>query len=141
MTYASKGLVVKSYVKTLIENAVPDASVAWGFGDLPMGRVYIDVCDIEWDYSNWGPIGRRSREEAFGINIWITITEPGKSGEEVEDQAFEVFNAIESAVRTDAALGGLVIQAALIPKSVYSHPIADGHKAIAACSVRVSTRI
>lgn len=141
MTYGSKGLAVKTYVKSLIANALPDATVAWGFGDLPVGRVYVDVCNIEWDDSSWGPIGNRARNEAFNVNIWITVTQPGKSGEEVETEAVVAMNTIEAAVRTDAALGGLVIQAALIPKSVYSHPVPNGHVAIAACAVRVSARI
>ena len=139
---ATGALELKKAIYEAAKSTFPDTLVSWGYSnDFERKNVFLE--EVIWENTEWGPQGgnRPSRTETVNVKIYFGVIEAGAKSHEVEEDAFNMMDTLETALRDDPTLSGKAIQIALVPDRVDSGTNDNGASCLIEASVRAVMRI
>lgn len=87
-------------------------------------------------------LGGRSRNEDYGLQVIITVQNPGLTQQQATERAFELLGVVEDVLRDDPTLGlGGLFVAEIDQPDLREAPAAEGYVAQVLARVRVRARI
>lgn len=139
---ATGALELKKAIYETAKETFPDTLVSWGYSD-KFERKNVFLEEVIWENSEWGPIGgnRPARNETVNIKIYFGVIEPGAKSHEVEEDAFNMMDVLETALRENPTLSGKAISLALVPDRVDSGNTDNGASCLIEAQVRAVMRI
>lgn len=113
--------------------------VTHGFPTGTPDRRWCLIGGIEWASSDWA--SNRVREEQFAITVVLSVVYAGAQSSEVESIAADAFSAVESVVKGNPSIDGLVVTSSLEPVRLESFPRADEYEAQFEARLRCTARL
>lgn len=140
---ATTAFDAKSKVVELLaaERALAEVPITYGIDLRDIQREWVAVGKIEWSDDDWAAIGARSRDESYEIALYVNVQKPGGTQREAEARVIEILTTIESALRANPTLDGLVRVAGFVHRNALAYPYVDGQEAQAEAVIRVKARI
>lgn len=139
---ATAALELKKAIFNTATDTFPDTLVSWGYTD-KFERKNIFLEEVIWENTDWAALGgqRPSRNETVNVKIYFGVIEAGAKSHEVEEDAFNMMDTLETALRENPTLSGKAISVALVPDRVDSGNTDNGASCLIEASVRAVMRI
>lgn len=128
----TKAPEVKKELLTLLkaDSGLTDVQITNGFVANPE-REWIFLGEITWDNDDDAVLKATAagrRQERFGISVGVSVQIPGGDSQEAEDRCQELAGIVETVVRSNERLNGLVLQMELSPTRLGVWPYSDGYE-------------
>lgn len=130
---------IKSKVKEILEGALSDFTVTWGFTKRDVPRKWCYIGRLHWPEGEWAT--NRSREYTVTVPVVLNAILARKTPEEGETWLAAQVDAVIAGFEADSDLRSLgVITWNLVPRDFGSQPHPDGLEVQTALELAVTYR-